>query len=146
MRRPTQRRLGRERGSEAIEAAIGVPAFLLLVALIIAAGRFAIAQQAIDSAAADAARTASIARTQALARSGAETEAYFSLANQGLQCTTRSVHVDVTGFASPPGTPAVVKATVSCTVNLSDLAIPGLPGDRTITATMTSPIDTYRER
>ena len=141
------RRVGsRDRGSEAIEAAIGVPAFLLLVALIICAGRFAIAQQAIDSAAADAARTASIARTQAQARSSAEANANASLANQSLQCTSKSVRVDVTGFASPPGTPASVTATVTCTVNLSDVAVPGLPGDRTITATMTSPIDTYRER
>lgn len=142
-----RRRLkNRERGSEAIEAAIGVPAFLLFVAMIIAAGRFAVAQQAIDSAATDAARTASIARTQASARSSAESSATASLSNQDLQCTSRSVTVDVTGFASPPGTPASVTATVTCTVNLSDVTIPGLPGNKTITSTMTSPIDTYRER
>jgi hypothetical protein len=44
------------------------------------------------------------------------------------------------------GTPASVTATVTCVVNLSDVAIPGLPGTRTITATMSSPLDTYRER
>jgi len=135
-----------ERGSEAIEAAVGVPAFLLFIAVIVGGGRFAIAQQAIDAAAADAARTASIARTQSQAQSTATSGAYASLANQNLQCTAKSVHVDVSGFAAPPGAPASVTATVTCTVNLADVAVPGMPGDRTITATMTSPIDTYRER
>lgn len=136
----------RERGSEAVEAAIGVPAFLLFLAVIIGGGRFAIAEQAINAAASDAARTASIARTQGQAQSVATSGAYATLANQSLQCTSKSVHVDVSGFAAPAGTPASVTATVTCTVNLSDVAIPGMPGDRTITAAMTSPIDTYRER
>lgn len=136
----------RERGSEAIEAAIGVPAFLLFIAMIIGAGRFAIAHQAIDAAASDAARAASIARTQSQALSSATSGATASLANQQLQCSAMSVKVDAAGFASPPGTPATVSATISCTVNLSDVAIPGLPGNRTIKSTMTSPLDTYRER
>ena len=135
-----------DRGSAAIEAVVGVPAFLLFIAMIIAAGRFAIAQQAIDAAAVDAARSASIARTQSQARSSASSTANASLANQGLQCTSKTVAVDVSGFASPAGTPATVAATISCTVNLADVAIPGLPGNRTITSTMTSPLDTYRER
>ena len=37
-------------------------------------------------------------------------------------------------------------ATVACVVNLADLSLPGVPGTRTVTATATSPIDTYRER
>ena len=49
-------RTDRERGSEAIEAAIGIPAFMLFVALIMAGGRLAIAHQAVESAAADGAR------------------------------------------------------------------------------------------
>ena len=51
-----------------------------------------------------------------------------------------------TGFAVQAGTPATVSATVSCTVPLSDLALPGLPGAHTITATFTSPLDVYRQR
>ena len=54
--------------------------------------------------------------------------------------------MDTSGFASPVGPPANVTATVTCVVNLSDVAVPGLPGTRTITATMTSPLDTFRER
>ena len=51
-----------------------------------------------------------------------------------------------TGFATPVGTPATVSATVTCVVELSDLALPGVPGTRTVTVTVTSPLDTYRER
>ena len=51
-----------ERGSAAIEAAIGVPAFALFVGLIIFGGRTATTHEALQSAAADAARSASLAR------------------------------------------------------------------------------------
>jgi len=136
----------RDRGSEAIEAAIGVPAFLLFIALIIGGGRVAIAHQAVQAAAADAARSASISRTQGQAHASGTSGAVASLANQKLQCTTTNVSIDTSGFAAPVGTPAMVRATVTCVVNLSDVAVPGLPGTQSITATMTSPLDTYRQR
>lgn len=135
-----------ERGSAVIEAVVGVPAFMLFVLLIIAGGRLAIAQQVVQAAAADAARSASIARTQGQARTAGTGGAATSLANQALRCASRRVDVDTTGFAAPVGTPAKVTATVTCVVDLSDVTLPGLPGTRTITATMSSPIDTYRER
>jgi Flp pilus assembly protein TadG len=139
-----RRRCG-ERGSASIEAVIGVSAFVLLGSLVIAGGRVAIAQQAIESVAAEAARSASIARTQGEANTSAAAGAQASLANQDVRCRTSSVTVDTSGFASPPGTPASVSATVSCAVDLSDVALPGVPGALTITKTMSSPIDTYRE-
>jgi Flp pilus assembly protein TadG len=46
-----------ERGSAALEAAIGVPAFALFVGLVIFGGRTATTHQALQSAAADAARS-----------------------------------------------------------------------------------------
>ena len=57
-----------------------------------------------------------------------------------------TISVDTSGFGSPVGTPASVRATVTCVVNLSDLAVPGVPGTRTVSASMSSPLDTYRER
>ena len=135
-----------ERGSAVIEAAIGVPAFLLLVGLIVFAGRVAIANQAVGSAATEAARAASIARSSGDARAEAESAAVSSLANQRVNCGRSAVTVDTSGFASPVGTPATVRATVTCVVSLSDLSVPGIPGSRSVTATMTSPLDTYRER
>ena len=142
----TSSRRADERGSAVLEAAIGLPAFLLFIVLILFAGRVAIATQAVDSAATQAARTASIARTQSTAQTSARTAATSSLADQHVNCTRTRVSVDTHGFTAPVGQPATVGATVTCAVNLSDLAIPGIPGTRTVTATASSPIDTYRER
>jgi len=135
-----------ERGSAAIEAVIIVPAFMLFVLLIIFGGRLAIARQAVEAAAADAARAASISRTQGQARSNGQSAAISSLSYQGLRCASQHITVDASGFASPAGTPAKITATVTCQVDLSDLSIPGVPGTKIISATMSSPIDTYRER
>ena len=136
----------RECGSAAIEAAVGLPAFMLFVALVILAGRLAIASQAVEASASEAARVASIARTQGTAATAATTAATSSLANQNLRCVRSTVTVDTAGFDAPVGTPAQVTATVACVVNLADLSLPGVPGTRTVSATATSPIDTYRER
>ena len=142
-RRP---RPGEQRGSAVIETVIGIPAFMLFVALIVYAGRVAIAHQVVQSAAADAARSASIARTQGGAKTDGVAAAAASLANQAANCTATTVSIDTSGFASPVGTPASITATVTCHVNLSDLSLPGVPGSKAITATMSSPLDTYRER
>lgn len=141
-----RRHLGPERGSAVIEAVIGVPAFMLFVVLIVFAGRVAIAHQGVQSAAADAARSASIARTHGAAQTAGDTAAATSLANQHLNCAATTVSIDTSGFASPVGTPARINATVTCHINLGDLFLPGVPGSKAITATMFSPLDTYRER
>ena len=135
-----------ETGSAALEAAVGLPAFLLFVALVILAGRLAIATQAVQASASEAARVASIARTQGAARSTASSAATSSLANQNVNCVRSAVTLDTTGFGAPAGTPAQVTATVRCVVNVADLSLPGVPGTRTVTGTASSPIDTFRER
>ena len=142
----SSRRRTDERGSAVLEAAIGLPAFLLFIGLILFAGRVAIATQAVDSAAAQAARTASLARTQSSAETTAHSAATRSLAEQHVNCTRTKVSVDTDGFTAPVGEPATVTANVTCVVNLADLGVPGIPGTRTVTATASSPIDTYRER
>jgi Flp pilus assembly protein TadG len=135
-----------EPGSATVEAAIGLPAFMLFVGLIIFAGRVAIANQAVEAAAAEAARSASISRIHAQAQNTASTAAATSLQNQHVHCVSQQVAVDMSGFSAPVGTPAKITATVSCVVNLSDLSVPGVPGTHTVAATMSSLIDTYRER
>lgn len=135
-----------ERGSASIEAVIAAPAIGLFVGLVILGGRLALAGQTVESAAYEAARSASIARTAALAASSSHAAATATLANQSLTCASTNVSVDVSGFSAPTGTPASVEATVTCVVALGDLTLPGVPGTRTVTATAVSPIDTYRER
>ena len=140
------RRLRNEQGSASIEAAIGVPAFMLFVGLIIFGGRSATTHQALESAAADAARSASIERGAPAAQHAAEQAARSSLSNQQIHCLTIDVAVDAGGFQTAVGQDATVAVSVTCRLDLSDLAVPGVPGSRTLRATMSSPIDTWRER
>lgn len=129
-----------------IETVILAPAFMLFVALIFMAGRMTIAQQSVEAAANDAARSASIERTHGEAQAAATSSASTTLSNQDLDCVSTNVSVDTGAFSAEVGTAGQVEATVSCEVPLSDLALPGVPGSRTVTATVRSPIDTYRER
>lgn len=135
-----------ERGSAAIEAAIGVPAFALFVGLIIFGGRTASTHEALQSAAADGARSASLARDAQTARTAAREAAIASITNQQIGCSGIDVTVDTADFNKQPGVPGSVDVTVACRLDLSDLAVPGVPGSRIMRATMSSPIDTWRER
>lgn len=129
-----------------LELVIWFPGLLLLTGLLIVAGRVNGANAAVEQAAADAARTASIARTAGAASSQARLQALQSLSGQGLHCSSTRVTVDTAGFSVPPGQPATVRSTVSCTVRLSDLGIPGLSGSRTVSHTAVSTLDTFRQR
>jgi Flp pilus assembly protein TadG len=140
MRRDTQA------GSAAVEVALLGPGLLLLMALLIFGGRTALATGAVEQAAVDAARAASLARSSIQATSAAQGAAARSLADQGLACSTIGIDVDTNGFATRPGEPAQVSATVRCTLRLSDLGLPGLPVSKTITASSVSVLDTFRER
>lgn len=141
-----RRAAGDDRGSAVLELVVLAPGLLLFIGLVVFAGRMAIAKQSIAQAADEASRTASIARTQPEAERAAAAAARATLDQQSLQCLSTTVSVDTTGFARPVGTPATITTTVSCVVRLSDLAMPGLGGSRTVTATASSALDTYRER
>lgn len=144
--RRAARQVGERGESSAITAVIATPAIGLMILLIVLAGRVEMAHQAVESAAYDAARAASIARTRAAAASSGDEAAHLSLSNQDVHCVSSSVEMDTSGFAATLGTPAQVRSTVTCRVDLSDLTIPGVPGTKIITASATSPIDAYRER
>jgi Flp pilus assembly protein TadG len=134
-----------ERGSAALEAAVGVPAFVLFVGLIICGGRLATTHESLQSAAAEAARSASIARDARTATADARRAATASVTNQNVHFDQIDVRVDTTDFAKQAGQPGMVTVTVSCRLDLSDLSVPGVPGFRLVTATMSSPIDTWRQ-
>ncbi|WP_341729123.1 TadE/TadG family type IV pilus assembly protein [Brooklawnia sp.] len=131
-----------ERGSAAIEAVIVAPAMVLLILLVAFGGEVALTRQAVQAIAADAARAASLQRTAPAARTSALATAYQAL-DQQVTCSSRDVALDLRAFATPVGTPASVSATITCSV--SALGLPGLPAV-TVTATMQSPIDSYRGR
>ena len=133
-----------DRGSVSLELAILAPAILLLLGALVFAGRVQTSSAAVEQAARAAARDASIARTADVARSTALASAQRELA--GSHCASSAVAVDTAGFAAAVGTSAVIAVTVTCTISLADLAIPGLPGSHTLTGRATSPIDSYRSR
>ncbi|HKT00085.1 MAG TPA: TadE/TadG family type IV pilus assembly protein [Rugosimonospora sp.] len=142
-----RRRDRRDRGSISVELAILLPGFVYLIVLAVVTGRQVMAQGAIDLAAHDAARAASLSRTAPLAQTRARAAALDTLAQQGLACNQLTVTVNTAGFAVPVGTPASVSVTVVCHVSFADLAaLPGVPGGRTLTASFVSPLDEYRAR
>ncbi|MDK0524823.1 TadE family protein [Streptomyces sp. ML-6] len=140
------RGLRRDRGSYAVETAVLAPVMIALLLLMIAFGRVTDADGAVDSAARAAARAASLERDASSAQAQAQDAAARSLQGEGITCRTSSVVVDTSGYALDIGVEATVTATVACTANLSDIGLPGLPGAKTLTASWTSPIDTYRGR
>ncbi|MEU1623128.1 TadE/TadG family type IV pilus assembly protein [Streptomyces sp. NPDC005722] len=141
-----QPRLRGDRGSEAIQAAIVTPLLIAFLCLAIAAGRLAVSGGKTDAAAEDAARAASLERTPLAAQSAAAEAAARSLEDQGIRCSSTDVDVDASGLAVPIGQVGYVTVTVRCTVDLSDLLLPGAPGSKTLTSTFTSVADAFRAR
>ncbi|MEU0682665.1 MULTISPECIES: TadE/TadG family type IV pilus assembly protein [Streptomyces] len=137
---------GGDEGSVAIEAAIVIPPLIMFVCLAIAGGRIVTSGSKIDAAAEDAAREASIHRTASSAQAAAHAAAAESLDDQGIACASSSVAIDTSGLSVPVGQVGTVTVTVTCTVNLSDLLLPGVPGAKSLTSTATSVVDQYRER
>ncbi|MDR7278859.1 TadE/TadG family type IV pilus assembly protein [Catenuloplanes atrovinosus] len=142
----------RDRGSVSVEVAILTPAFIALIVTAFVVGRTATATNAVDLAAHDAARAASIARDAASADTAARAAAEKALAQQDVTCTNSNVISYGTpnsllgAFATPVGQPASVVVTVTCVISFADLGFPGVPGDRTKQATYESVLDTYRSR
>lgn len=135
----------RDTGAAALETAIVSSVLIMFLIAVIAFGRVGHANSAIDGAAADGARAASIARSGGQAAAEGQTAARASMLQRGLKCDPQ-INVDTGGFQTAPGQVAVVHVTIRCAVALGDLAVPGLPGTKMLTATADSSIDTYRER
>ena len=140
------RAAGKDAGSAALESVMVAVAALLFITTVIAVARLAIAGQAIQSAAAEAARQASLARSASAAQEEGRQTADRLLTQDGVTCTDRLIEVDTSGFRVPVGRSADVHAEIRCEVDLSDVAVPGLPGRRTLEARATSPLDRFRLR
>lgn len=137
-------RRDRERGSGSVELAILLPVAVLVLALVVAGARIALAGNRISGVAGIAAREASLARSPAAAQSAATAAATQALDDRDLHCRSITVDVDTTGFSTEPGSGAAVSVQVACTVDLSDIGFTGLPGSRTLDDEATSPVDPTR--
>lgn len=134
-------RHGDESGSVAAELVLVTPLFIVFLLFVVALGRLASARLDVDGAAAEAARAASITRDPTTATAMAEQTASAALGGNGATCASLNVVTDTAAFA-PGGEVAV---TVTCTVDLADLAGLHLPGSTTISDRAVSVVDTYRE-
>lgn len=134
-----------EDGSASLEGALACLVLMIVLMLGAAVGRLAGVNTSIENAAVDAARAASKARNASAARTAADAAISDTLSRSRVACQDRTVTVDTSAFASEPGIPGTITVTVNCHVPLANL--PFIDGtDRTITATRSSPLDTYRER
>jgi Flp pilus assembly protein TadG len=136
----TARRRPPEQGSATVEAAIVAVPALLLMLLVVLAGRLALANGEADSAARDAARAASIARSPRAAAGDARQAAAATLVKVGISCRSFAVAIDTSAFQ--PG--GAVTVQVACTASLGDLGLPGVPGSKTLRGRYTAPVDRYR--
>ncbi|NYH51326.1 Flp pilus assembly protein TadG [Nocardiopsis arvandica] len=139
MNNPQRKRSRRDdRGSASVELTLLVPVLVVVLALMVIAGRQVSAALITQDAASAAARVASLQRDPASARTHAHQAAERELTDRGVVCAPFSAVVDTSEFE--PG--GVVKARVACTVSVIDLG--GFGGQRTLTATSVSPVDPYR--
>ncbi|MFP5417447.1 MAG: TadE/TadG family type IV pilus assembly protein [Actinomycetes bacterium] len=135
-----------ERGAASVEFAIVVPALVLVIGLVIAAGRLAHARVAVQQWADSAARTASIARDAGAAQSRARAVVASDAAHTSVSCGGGwSVSLDTGAFGRPAGQPGAVDVRVVCPVPLADL-VPGLPGTILVEGRASSTLDRYRGR
>jgi Flp pilus assembly protein TadG len=128
-----------DQGSFTVELVLWTPFLAAVLALIVASGRIVAAGSDATGASRDAARAASLQTNMTSAKAAAQQAARDSFGRQGDRC--HKLTVDVRGSVAPGG---LVTVSVSCTARLSDLAIPGAPGSRTLSATSTVPIETTR--
>ena len=131
-----------DRGSMSMEMVLVTPLFVVFLMLLAGAGRMVDAQSQVDGAARDAVRAASIARTAGAAERMAQEAASANLAGRNW-CAGGPVVVTDTTDWGPGGRVAV---TISCDVDLADLAFIGLPGSKTLRGRALAPIDTYTYR
>ena len=129
-----------ERGGAAVEFVLVAPLLITMFLFIFGLGRLATAREAVDGAARDGAREASIARSAAEADSTANEIVAQTLVDKKVSCSNRQVTVD-TGDFRPNGT---VTVHVACTVANSDIIMSGLPGSSTLHSDFVAWVDKYR--
>lgn len=131
-----------DRGSTAVEFVLVTPLLMLVLLTVVALGRLADARLVVADVAHQAARAASLARTETQARAAARRSTHAALDQAGAACTRPKVALNTNGLR--PG--GVVTAKITCTVELRDLTHAGMPGRITLHGTAFSPVDVHRSR
>ena len=130
-----------ERGSSVVGLVILTPMMATLLFFVVAAGRLGVIESKLTSAARGAARAATQAQSVSAAQAAASTTAAATLDRLNTGCHG-GPKVSVLELDLRPG--GKVHLQVSCVVKLSDLAVPGLPGSRVVSADAVSVVDRFR--
>lgn len=129
------------RGSVTVELVLTLPILILMLWFLVYCGRLSDSRLKIEDAAHQAARAATLSRSQPAAAADARSTAAAALGDNGVACQSLSVTVQGTLQAG-----STVTVAVSCTVDLHDLALLQVPGTTTLAAEFASPVDVYRSR
>ena len=136
------RRCRGDRGAfAALELVILTPFVLVLIALVAAFGRVERGRQLVDQAAQAASRAGSLASSPVSAASVAQAAATQTLRDGGLSCADVAITLDTSQFYAG----GQVVAHVACLSKLTDLAMAGVPGSVTLSASATSVLGRYRQ-
>ena len=117
------------------------PIMATLLFFVVAAGRLGVIESKLTSAARSAARAASQTQSTSTAQAAASTTAETTLGHLKTSCHG-GPQVRVLELDLRPG--GRVHLQVMCEVRLSDLAVPGLPGSRMVSADSISVVDRFR--
>ena len=128
-----------ERGSAGVDASIAITGLLMMLFLVVGGLRIAGTDGDVDAAARAGARAASQAYDSTAGQSAARAVVEDALASRGVAC--RNLLVTASGSWAPGGS---VRVDVSCTIDLSDVTLAGLPGDRLSTGSAVEVVDVIR--
>ncbi len=129
-----------DRGSVAVETAVVAPALVVLLLLVVFAGRVAQADGDVRRAASEGARAASLEQYPESAELAAAESVRANLSTSGVVCGRLETTVDTSNFA-PGGS---VTVSVRCTASMADVALLGVPGERVFESRSVEVIDRYR--
>lgn len=139
--------MARTRGSMSVELAVVVPALVLLLLIVALGGRLVESQSAIDGAARDAARAASLARYPGDGPLGATSLAQQAAAGDlSGYCTGGNLDVTVSNFPALDQAAQLgdnVTVQVTCDINTSVFGVLGFGARHQMTANAIAPLDPF---
>ncbi|GAA1990459.1 TadE/TadG family type IV pilus assembly protein [Catenulispora subtropica] len=122
------------------QTVFAVPLLIVVLLFVVLCGRLVETRLRVDSAAQDAARAASLARTSQDAQTAGRKAAAEQLGHGGSSCARYTVSVDTSNFRPGGG----VRVSVSCAASMEGLVGLGVPGTVSVNGHAVSPIDPYR--
>jgi Flp pilus assembly protein TadG len=117
------------------------PVVVIMAVLLVGVWQLSVARLDVHTAAAAAARAASLTDSPAGAVATADRAAHEALADAGFTCDTLTIEVDTSQFTHG----GWVEVEVTCQVSTGDLIGLRLPGSVTTAATARAPLEVHRQ-